>query len=174
MEQGENPPMEPPFPHEVIPQPPMELSRALYLLYTGKMVEIPEELFNTSYDILFTHFTNKLLADPTWAEMEAGYNYFYFSNRNLAISWILEKEADRFATQVYRLIHPNIQIRNISPYQRIKAEMPLPSNTPHPMPDEPLVPPKRAKIPIYPHPRRMEPPGTHGVPRLFAAAGLSN
>ncbi len=46
-----------------------------------------------------------------------GYNYFYFSNQNLTISWILEKEADRFTTQAYRLIHPRVQIRDISPYK---------------------------------------------------------
>ncbi len=56
----------------------MELSRALYLLYTGKMVEIPEELFNTSYDILFTHFTNKLLARPHLGRNGSGVQLFLF------------------------------------------------------------------------------------------------
>ncbi len=109
--------MEPPSHHDTSLQPPMELSRTLYLLYTGKMTRIPEELTNTSYDELFTHFTNELLADPAWAETEAGYNYFYLSNWNLTVSWILEKEADRFITQVYCLIHPEIQVRDISPYK---------------------------------------------------------
>ncbi len=44
-----------------LPQPPMELSRALYLLHTSKL--------------------------------------------------------DRFATQAHHLIHPDIQIRDISPYR---------------------------------------------------------
>ncbi len=60
---------------ETLPQALVELSRALYLLYTGKMVRMLEELINTSYDNLFNHFTNELLADPTWAEC---YNLFAF------------------------------------------------------------------------------------------------
>ncbi len=95
----------------------MELSRALYLLHTGKLVRTPEVLIHASYDDLFKHFTTELLADPAWAETKAGYDYFYLSNRDLAISWILEKEVDRFATQAYCLIHPGIQIRDISPYR---------------------------------------------------------
>ncbi len=60
-EQVENPPTEPPSHHDTPLQPPMELNRPLYLLYTSKLTRIPEDLFNTSYDDLFTHFTNKLL-----------------------------------------------------------------------------------------------------------------
>ncbi len=134
--------MELPSHHDAPLQPPMGLSRALYLLYTGKTTKMPEALINISYDELFTHFTNELLADPAWAETEAGYNYFYLSNRNLTISWILEKEADRFATQAYHLIYHGIQVRDISPYKRIEADLPLPSNTLQPMSDEPPVLPK--------------------------------
>ncbi len=104
-------------PPQALPQPLMELSRALYLLHTGKLVRMLEVLIHANYDNLFNHFTDELLVDPTWAETEGGYNYFYMSNRNYNISWILEKEADRFTIQAHRLIHPDIQIRDISPYQ---------------------------------------------------------
>ncbi len=105
------------MPPQALPQSLMELSRALYLLHTGKLVRMPEVLIHASYDDLFNHFTTKLLADPIWAETEAGYNYFYTSNRNYNILWILEKEADKFATQAHCLICPDIQIRDISPYR---------------------------------------------------------
>ncbi len=70
----------------------MKLSRALYLLHTSKLVRMPEVLSNTSYDELFYHFTHELLADPAWAETDAGYDYFYWSNRNISVLYILEKE----------------------------------------------------------------------------------
>ncbi len=70
----------------------MELSGALYLLHTSKLVRTPEVLLNASYDKLFYHFTCKLLADPAWAEMEEGYNSFYWSNRNISVSYILERK----------------------------------------------------------------------------------
>ncbi len=70
----------------------MKLSRALYLLHTGKLVRMPEVLSNTSYDELFYHFMHELLADPAWAETDAEYDYFYWSNRNISVLYILEKE----------------------------------------------------------------------------------
>ncbi len=84
----------------------MELSSALYLLHTGKLVRMPKVSIHASYDDLFKHFTTELLTDPAWAEIKAGYDYFYMSNRNLAVLWILDKEANIFATQAYHLIHP--------------------------------------------------------------------
>lgn len=97
--------------------PLMMLNSALYLFSTSKVARMSDILLHAGYDDLFNHFTNKLLADPDWAETKAGFNYFYWLNRNIRVTYILEGEANRFATWAYNLIHPQAHIREISPYK---------------------------------------------------------
>lgn len=120
----------------------MSLASALYHLSTGKLTWTPEILIQASYLDLFNHFVFKLLADPTWAEMEAGTDYFHYSNIHIPCQYILKGKAGWFTSQVYNLIHLDVPMREISPYQWPNIDLPLISYTPEPLPDELPVPPK--------------------------------
>ncbi|PBK91257.1 hypothetical protein ARMGADRAFT_1082063 [Armillaria gallica] len=127
------------------------MSQALYLLSTGKLVQIPEVLFCAPLLDLFNHFLNKLVEDPNWAITPAGMDYTHYR-----YSYILKEEARHFACITYNMIHQE-------------------------QPDSPLVLPQWATIPTYAYmvpsyayPWEYGPPGLQGPSWLFAAAGINN
>ncbi len=97
-----------------LPQPstPITISRALYLLATGKLVQVPDVLLCTPLDELFNHFREELVADQDWARTPAGIDYAYYG-----YSYILTEEATHFACQAYNMIHQNHPIQIPARYQ---------------------------------------------------------
>ncbi len=174
-----------------LPQPttPITIARALYLLSTGKLVQIPAVLLYATLKDLCNHFQKELLEDPHWAITPAGMDYDHFRK-----GYILREETLHFACTAYNMIHPDRQIKVPARYQRPQYDTPSTVDTPGPMDDEPPGPLRQAAIPQYPrwepgyapaqpsyaYPHGYGPPGSQGLSRLFAAAisgdgaGLSN
>lgn len=101
-----------------LPSPSQTLCSAIYLFNTGKLTRTLEVLLTATYDNLFKHFVHKLLANPAWAETEAGYNYFHYSQKmKISINYILQAKAGQFACLLYNDIHPETPIGVISPYR---------------------------------------------------------
>ncbi len=162
---------------------PITIARALYLLSTGKLVQVPAILFYATLKDLCNHFQKELLEDPNWAVTPAGMDYSYFQK-----DYILREETLHFACTAYNMIHPDHQIEIPARYQRPQYDTTSTVGTPEPMDDEPPVPPQRAAIPEYPrwepgyapaqssyaYPRGYGPPGSQGPSRLFAAAAGSD
>ncbi len=158
---------------------PITIARALYLLLTGKLVQIPVILSHASLGDLFNHFQKELMEDPNWAITPAGMDYSFYR-----MNYILKEEAAHFACTAYNMIHHDHQVEVLARYQRPQIDLPPIVYTPEPMEDEPLVPPQRATVPEYPrwepgyapiqpsyaYPRGYGPPGMQGRSRLFAAA----
>ncbi len=97
-----------------LPQPttPITITRALYLLATGKLVQIPNVLLCAPLEELFNHFKGELVADLDWARTPAGIDYNYYG-----YSYILNEEATHFACQAYNMIHRNHLIQVPARYQ---------------------------------------------------------
>lgn len=153
----------------------MTMSRALYLLSTGKLAQIPEMLFRAPLIDLFNHFMNELVEDPDWASTPAGIDYNHYG-----YSYILKEEARHFATFAYNMIHQEQTIQVPARYRRPSPDISLIVSTPEPMNDSPPVPPQRSEMrmtyayaaPSYFYPRGYGPPSSQGPARLFAAAGV--
>ncbi len=79
--------------------------RALYLLSTGKLVQIPAVLIRASLGDLFNHFQKELLEDPNWAITLAGMDYSHYG-----MNYILKEEAAHFACTTYNMIHHDHQV----------------------------------------------------------------
>ncbi len=175
------PRLSPPRQSQTLPQPTtlITIARALYLLSTGKLVQIPAVLLRVSLGDLFDHFQKELMEDPDWAVTLAGMDYSHYG-----MSYILKEEASHFACTAYNMIHRDIQVEVLARYQRPQIDLPPVTYTPEPMDDEPPVPPPRADIaeyprwgldtaferPSYAYPHGYGPPGLQGPSRLFAAA----
>ncbi len=129
-----------------LPQPttPITIAQALYLLATGKLVQIPDILLRVPLDELFNHFKEELVADQDWTRTPAGMNYAHYG-----YSYILNEEALHFACHAHNMIHPNQPIQIPECYRRPKVVYPPITDTPEPMEDEPLVPLQRAFVPDY-------------------------
>ncbi len=171
----------PPSQPRTLPQPttPITITRALYLLSTGKLVQIPAILLHASLADLFNHFQKELLEDPNWAITPAGIDYDRYG-----MNYILREEASHFACTAYNMIHHDIQVEVPARYQRPQIDLPPITYTPEPMDNEPPVVPPWASVPDYPmwgfgsapiqpsyaYPRGYGPPGTQGPSRIFAAA----
>ncbi len=152
---------------------------ALYLLATGKLVQVPNILLCASLEELFNHFKEELVVDQDWARTLARIDYTHYG-----YSYILKEEAVHFACQAYNMIHPDHPVQIPDRYQCTKIDLPPISYTPEPMADEPPVLLQRAAIPDYAsavpsyvykmpshtYPRGYGLPGTQGLSRLFTAA----
>ncbi len=71
----------------------MTLTEAIRLFKIGKLIQIPEILFHTSFNKLFTYFAYELLSNPEWATTDARVEYFYFSQHHIPCDNILQGEA---------------------------------------------------------------------------------
>ncbi len=91
---------------------PITIARALYLLSTGKLVQVPAVLLHATLKDLCNHFQKELLEDPDWAVTPAGMDYSYFQK-----GYILREETLHFACTAYNMIHPNRQIEIPARYQ---------------------------------------------------------
>lgn len=120
------------------PQPttPITISQALYLLVTGKLVQIPDVLARVPLINLFNYFLEELVADQDWARTPAGIDYAYYG-----YDYILKEEARHFTCQAYNMIHLDDPVQIPTHYQRPQIVLPSLFDTPEPMADEPLVPP---------------------------------
>ncbi len=132
-----------------LPTPPqpitlITISRALYLLVTGKLAWIPDVLYHAPLIDLFNHFLDELVVDQDWARTLAGIDYNHYG-----YSYILKEEARHFACYAYNMIHPDQPIEVPTHYQRPKIDLPPIVYTPEPLQDEPPVPPRWAEIPVY-------------------------
>ncbi len=155
----------------------MTLSSPLYLLLMEKLTWMPEMLTYITYHNLFNHFAYKLLANPTWAETEAGINYFHYTQQNISVSYILQGEAGRFACQAYNLIHLDAPMGVISPYHQSQIDLPPLVDTPEPMLDELLVPLKHTPASVFSFHQEDRPPESYSqgwVPFARAGRGSSN
>ncbi len=106
--------------------------RALYLLSTGKLVQIPNALICVSLGDLFNHFWKELLEDPNWAITPAGMDYSFYR-----MDYILKEEASHFACTAYNMIHRDHQVEVPARYQRPQIDLPPLVDTPELMEDEP-------------------------------------
>ncbi len=170
----------PPRQSRTLPQPttPITIAQALYLLATGKLVQIPDILLHAPLEELFNHFKEELVVDQDWARTPAGIDYAHYG-----YGYILNKEAIHFTCQAHNMIHLDHLVQ-IPDHYRPKIDLPPMTYTPEPMSDEPPVLPRRAAIPDYAsavpsyayaapshaYPQGYGPPGTQGLSRLFAAA----
>ncbi|PBK83245.1 hypothetical protein ARMGADRAFT_1089599 [Armillaria gallica] len=152
------------------------MPRALYLLLTGKLTEIPKILFCAPLLNLFNHFLKELVEDPNWAITPAGMDYTHYG-----YEYILKEEARHFACVAYNMIHQEQPIEVPTHYQQLQADLSLVATNPEPMRDSPLVLPQRAMmptytyvVPSYAYPWRYGPPGSQGPSRLFAMAGIDD
>ncbi len=142
-------PLPPQSPHQqsqTLPQPtiPITIAQALYLLATGKLVQIPDILFRAPLEELFNQFKEELVADQDWARTPAGMDYAHYG-----YGYILNEEVVHFACQAYNMIHPDHSVQIPNRYQHPKIDLPPITYTPEPMNDEPPVPPQRAAVPDY-------------------------
>ncbi len=117
----------------------MTLQQALYLLLTGKLVQIPKALHRLPLLDLFNHFWKELLEDPNWAITPAGLDYAHYG-----YEYILKEEARHFACLAYNMIHQEQPIKVPARYQRPQIGLPPITYTPEPMSDSPPVPPRQA------------------------------
>ncbi len=173
--EGVPPPLQfPPRPSRTLPQPttPITITRALYLLATGKLVQIPDILSNATLDELFNHFKEELVVDQDWARTLAGLDYAHYG-----YSYIINEEALHFACHAYNMIHSDHPVSIPDHYQHPEIYLPPITYTPEPMEDEPPIPLQRAAVPdyagvalSYAYPRGYGLPGTQGLSRLFAVA----
>ncbi len=166
---------------QILPQPItlITIARALYLLATGKLVHIPDVLLLAPFELLFNHFKEELVADPDWTRTLARIDYAYYGYK-----YILNTEANHFASQAYNMIHQDLPIQVPACYQRPQIDLPPITYTLEPMDDKHPVPLPRATMPTsahitlgytyatpsYVYPQGYGPPCTQGPPRLFAAA----
>ncbi len=104
----------PPSRPRTLPQPitPITIAWALYLLSTGKLVQVPAVLIRASLEELFDHFQKELLEDPDWAVTPAGMDYGYYR-----LNYILKEEAAHFACTAYNMIHHDRQVEVLARYQ---------------------------------------------------------
>ncbi|PBK93341.1 hypothetical protein ARMGADRAFT_1079683 [Armillaria gallica] len=152
------------------------MPRALYLLSTGKLMEIPEILFCTPLLDLFNHFLKELVEDPNWAVTLAGIDYTHYG-----YTYILKEEARHFTCITYNMIHQEQPIQVPNCYQRPQADLSLVVSTPEPMNNSPLVQPQQATMPTYAYVALSyiyswgyRPSGLQGPSRLFTAASIDN
>ncbi len=162
---------------------PITIAQALYLLATGKLVQVPSILLCALLEELFNHFKEELVADQDWARTPAGIDYAYYG-----YGYILNEEVVHFACQAYNMIHPDHLVQIPDCYQCPEINLPPMMYTPEPMTDKPPILPQWATIPDYTsavlsyayampshaYPRGYRPPGTQGPSRLFAAAITGN
>ncbi|PBK83812.1 hypothetical protein ARMGADRAFT_1089039 [Armillaria gallica] len=94
------PQQQPPWRLPTPPRQAMSLQWALYLLSTGKLMEIPEILFHAPLINLFNHFMTELVEDPDWAVTPAGMDYTHYR-----YSYILKEETRHFTCVTYNMIH---------------------------------------------------------------------
>ncbi len=97
-------------PSRTLPQPttPITIAWALYLLATGKLVQVPDVLFNATLDIVFNHFKEELVADQDWARTPAGLDYAHYG-----YGYILNEEALHFACHAYNKIHSDHPVKRL-------------------------------------------------------------
>ncbi len=160
----------PPTPPQLIT--PITISRALYLLATGKLTRIPDVLCLAPLIDLFNHFLDELVVDQDWARTPAGINYTHYG-----YGYILKEEARHFTCYAYNMIHLDQPIKVPTRYQEPEIDLHPIVYTPEPMQDEPPVPLQQAKVPIYARAELSYAylqghglPGTQGPSQLFAAA----
>ncbi len=159
------------------------IAQALYLLATGKLVQIPNILLHATLVELFNHFKEELVADQDWARTPAGMDYNHYG-----YGYILKEEAIHFTCHAYNMIHLDHLAQVPARYQWPQIDLPPITYTPEPMEDEPPVSPQQATVPDYAsavpsyayvvpsyvYPQGYGPPGTQGASRLFAAAITDN
>ncbi len=180
MGEAHRPHQSPPQLPRTLPQltTPITITRALYLLSTGKLVQVPAVLTRATLGDLFNHLQKELVEDPNWVITLARMDYGHYG-----MNYILKEEATHFACTAYNMIHRDQQVEVLTRYQWPQIDLPPIVYTPEPMDDEPPVPPPWAAIPNYPrwepgyapiqpsyaYPRGYGPPGTQGRSRLFTA-----
>ncbi|PBK88172.1 hypothetical protein ARMGADRAFT_1084826 [Armillaria gallica] len=148
--------------------------RALYLLSTGKLTEIPEILFHAPLLDLFNHFLKELIEDPHWVITPAGMDYTHYG-----YEYILKEEARHFTCIAYNMIHQEQSIEVPTRYQWLQVDLSSVATTLEPMNNSLPVPPQWATmltyayaVPSYIYPQGYGPPSLQGPSRLFAAAGI--
>ncbi len=104
----------PPSQPRTLPQltTPITITWALYLLSTGKLVQVPAILTHATLGDLFNHFQKELLEDPDWAITPAGMDYGYYG-----YNYILKEEAAHFACTAYNMIHHDRRVEVPGRYQ---------------------------------------------------------
>lgn len=112
------------------------MSWALYLLLTGKLVQVPDVLYHAPIIDLFNYFQKELVEDPNWAITPAGMDYNHYG-----YNYILKEEARHFACLAYNMIHSEQLVEVPICYQRPQTNLPLITYTPEPMTDSlPVLP----------------------------------
>ncbi len=137
---------------------------------TDLSVAIPTRLRRATYRELYEYYAYELPFILAWGQTQAGNDYFMKVNRNLPADDILQYEAERNARLLYNEVHLDAPMVPMAPYEDVVAE----ADIQMPMPDEPPVPPPRAKVTSFSYARGHGPPGTDTSGyRPFTGAGSS-